>query len=84
MLGWPNRRKLAHAFLWEYSYKRLQLARLPGQLGGFLTLMKSTRSPSTSLIVAMNLFLELNGSLSISGYFAFSRSMYGTASAGDT
>jgi hypothetical protein len=29
---------LAHAFLWEYSYKRLKLAQLPGQLGVFLTL----------------------------------------------
>ena len=24
--GWPKRHKLAHAFLWEYSYKRLKLA----------------------------------------------------------
>jgi hypothetical protein len=28
---------LAHAFPWEYSYKRLTLAQLLGQLGGFLT-----------------------------------------------
>jgi hypothetical protein len=35
--GWPNRCKLAHAFLWEYSYKRLKLAQLLGQLGVFLT-----------------------------------------------
>jgi hypothetical protein len=37
VLGWPKRRKLAHAFLWEYSYKRLQLAQLLGQLGIFRT-----------------------------------------------
>ena len=36
MLGWPKRCKLAHAFLWEYSYKRLKLAQLLGQLGVFL------------------------------------------------
>jgi hypothetical protein len=28
VLGWPRRCKLAHAFLWEYSYKRLKLAQL--------------------------------------------------------
>jgi hypothetical protein len=37
VLGWPNRCKLAHAFLWEYSYKRLKLVQLLGQLGFFLT-----------------------------------------------
>ena len=37
MLGWPKRCKLAHAFLWEYSCKRLKLAQLLGQLGVFLT-----------------------------------------------
>ena len=37
MLGWPKLRKLAQAFLWEYSYKRLKLAQLLGQLGVFLT-----------------------------------------------
>ena len=31
--GRPKRRKLAHAFLWEYSYKRLKLAQLPGRHG---------------------------------------------------
>ena len=36
-LGWPRRCKLAHAFLWEYSYKRLKLAQLLGQLGVSLT-----------------------------------------------
>jgi hypothetical protein len=37
LLGWPKRCRLAHAFLWEHSYKRLQLAQLLGQLGVFLT-----------------------------------------------
>ena len=37
VLGWPRRCKLAHAFVWEYSCKRLKLAQLVGQLGGFLT-----------------------------------------------
>ena len=37
VLGWPERCKLAHAFLWEYSYKRLKLAQLLVQLGVFLT-----------------------------------------------
>ena len=37
MLGWPKRHKLAHAFMWEHSYKRLKLAQLLGQLGFFLT-----------------------------------------------
>ena len=38
VLDWPKICKLAHAFLREYSYKRLKLAQLLGQLGGFLTL----------------------------------------------
>ena len=40
MLGWPKRYKLAHAVLWECSYKRLKfpkLAQLLDQLGVFLT-----------------------------------------------
>ena len=36
LLGWPKRCKLAHAFLWEHSYKRLKLAQLLGQLGVLL------------------------------------------------
>ena len=44
MLGWPRRCELARAFLWEYSYKRLKLARLLGQLGVFLTQGDSARS----------------------------------------
>jgi hypothetical protein len=35
--GRPRRCKLAHAFQWEYSNKRLKLAQLRGQLGVFLT-----------------------------------------------
>jgi hypothetical protein len=35
--GWPKRSKLAHAFLWGYSDKRLELAQLLGQRGAFLT-----------------------------------------------
>ena len=38
MLGGPRRRKLAHAFLREYIYKRLELARLLGRHGVSLTL----------------------------------------------
>ena len=34
---WPKRYQLAHVFLWVYSYKRLKLAQLLGQLGAFLT-----------------------------------------------
>jgi hypothetical protein len=37
VLGWPKRCRLAHVFLWEYSYKRLELAQVLGQLGVFLT-----------------------------------------------
>jgi hypothetical protein len=44
VLGWPKRCKLAHAFLWEYSYKRLKLAQLLGQLGVFLTCRHDIRS----------------------------------------
>ena len=33
VLGRPKRRKLAHAFLWEYGHKRLKLAQLLRQLG---------------------------------------------------
>jgi hypothetical protein len=35
--GWPKRCELAHAFLWGYNDKRLELAQLLGQLGVFLT-----------------------------------------------
>jgi hypothetical protein len=37
VLGCSQICKLAHAFLWEYSHKRLKLAQLLGQLGVFLT-----------------------------------------------
>jgi hypothetical protein len=34
---WPKNSKLVHTFLRKYSYKRLELAKLLDQLGGFLT-----------------------------------------------
>ena len=37
MSGWPKRRTLAHAFLREYSDKRLKLAQHVDKLGIFLT-----------------------------------------------
>jgi hypothetical protein len=37
VLGWPKRCKLAHAFLWEFSYKRLKLAQPLCQLAVFPT-----------------------------------------------
>ena len=36
--GWPKWCKLAQTCLWEYSYKRLRLAQLLGQLGRFFSL----------------------------------------------
>jgi hypothetical protein len=42
LLDWPTRCKLAHAFLWKNSYKRLELAQLLGQLGVFLTAATSS------------------------------------------
>jgi hypothetical protein len=44
VLGWPKRCKLAHAFLWEYSCKRLKMAQLLGRHGVFRT-CGSGRSP---------------------------------------
>jgi hypothetical protein len=38
---------LPHAFRWEYSYKRLQLAQLLGQLGVFLTFASAASAIST-------------------------------------
>ena len=43
-LGWPRRCELAHAFLWEYIYKGLELVQFLGQLGVFLTQGGSARS----------------------------------------
>jgi hypothetical protein len=43
VLCWPKRRKSARAFLWEYRYKRLELAQLLGQLSVFLTLGSTRR-----------------------------------------
>jgi hypothetical protein len=37
VLRWPGRCQLAHAFRWEYSYKRLRLAQLLGRHGVLLT-----------------------------------------------
>jgi hypothetical protein len=34
--GWPRIRKLARAFLWKYSYKRLKLVQILGQHGVLL------------------------------------------------
>ena len=44
VLGWPKRCKLAHAFLQEYSHKRLKLAQVLGQLGVFLTRAQTFKS----------------------------------------
>jgi hypothetical protein len=38
VLGWPKTCELIHASLWEFSYNRLKLAQLLGQLGVFLAL----------------------------------------------
>jgi hypothetical protein len=43
--SWPERCQLAYAFLWEYSYDRLVLAQLLGQLGVFLTLASEYPPP---------------------------------------
>jgi hypothetical protein len=48
MLGWPKRCKLAHAFLWEYSCRRLTVAQLLGQLGVFLTCGRPRRARGRS------------------------------------
>ena len=44
VLGWPKRCKLARVFLWDYSYKGLELAQLLGRLGVSLTQGDSARS----------------------------------------
>jgi hypothetical protein len=38
-----HKMQVGHAYLWEYSYKRLQLAQLLGQLGVFLKLRTTPR-----------------------------------------
>ena len=47
---------MAHAFLWEYSYKGLELAQLLGRLGVFLTLVMSsplkTPPPSSAAVLS--------------------------------
>ena len=52
MLGWPKRRKLAHTFLWEYSYKRLKLVQLPGQLSVYLTLYLAAKKRTMATVDA--------------------------------
>jgi hypothetical protein len=47
--GWPKRCKLACAFPWECSYKRLKLAQLLGQLGAFLTLLSLSQRSTEGL-----------------------------------
>jgi hypothetical protein len=44
MLGWSKTCRLAYALLWEYSYKRLKLAQLLGQLGVFLARSKTKQT----------------------------------------
>jgi hypothetical protein len=41
---------LAHVFPWEYIYKGLKLAQLPGQLGVFLTCGYASDGKSVSLV----------------------------------
>ena len=55
LLGWPKRCKLAHALLWQYSYKRLELARLLGRHGGFLTCGSKRSMPELSLYSAASM-----------------------------
>ena len=50
VLGRPKRCKLAHAFLWEQSYKRLELAQLLGQLGVYLTCQYASDRNNVSLV----------------------------------
>ena len=58
-LGWPKRFKLAHAFLWEYNCKRLELAQIPGQLGVFLALRVDPDSGPTPVDIRSEPELEL-------------------------
>ena len=54
MLDWPERCQLAHASLWEDSYRRLKLAHeLLGQFGVFLTLLFSSASRSWEISSAV-------------------------------
>jgi hypothetical protein len=49
LLGWPKRCELAHAFRWKYTYKKLKLAQLLGQLGVFLTCARVSRVGKMSM-----------------------------------
>jgi hypothetical protein len=51
----PDGCQLAHARLWEHSYERLQLARLLGQLGVFLTCRSGSKHVSKRLKLAQRL-----------------------------
>jgi hypothetical protein len=51
VLGWPKRRKLAQASLWESSCKRVELAQLLGKLGVFLTLVQVGGAPGADALV---------------------------------
>ena len=58
VLGWPKRCQLAPAFLWEYSYKRLELVQLLVQLGVFLTLGEGRTdiAPHPALFCIVNFY----------------------------
>jgi hypothetical protein len=47
VLCWPTICRLAHAFLWKYSHKRLKVAQLLGQLGGSAPFSHATRDNKT-------------------------------------
>ena len=67
--GWPTRCELAHAFVWKYSYRGLELAQLRGQLGVCRTCAVrsssscSMPSPSPSITAISS---SMSSSLSIS------------------
>jgi hypothetical protein len=68
-LGWPRRCKLAHAFLWEYSDERLNLAQFLGRLGVFLTLVRNaqTRPSCPGFQAARALLLAVTSSRQLAG-----------------
>jgi hypothetical protein len=53
--GWPKRCKLARAFRWEYSYKRLKLAQPLGQLVVCLTflMLYHGKSKMSSIVISI-------------------------------
>ena len=58
VLGWPNICKLAHALLWEHSYKRLKLGQLLGQLCICLALRGRSCSEQAALLYMEKPFYE--------------------------